>query len=151
MSYKAKTGASFVVLVILLLMAPAAQADPIQVVTNANGFQLLGMGNNGHGTTNPNFDACSDGAHSDLMWWFEGAAYAFLNQCSSLRLHGALAPVPSHSISRSCLPSRPHADSVTSHLISLRPGYDSHHAVDPLPLSFDISRWLRRYAATLPP
>jgi len=65
MSYKAKTGGSFVVLLILLLMAPAAQADPIQVATNANGFELVGMGNNGHGTTNPNFDALFGGAHSD--------------------------------------------------------------------------------------
>jgi len=65
MSYKAKTGASLVVLVILLLMAPTAQADPIQVVTNASGFQLVGMGNNGHGTTNPNFDALFGSAHSD--------------------------------------------------------------------------------------
>ena len=65
MSYKAKTGASLAVLVLLLVMAPAAQADPIQILTEASGFQLLGMGNNGHGTTNPNFDALFGGAHSD--------------------------------------------------------------------------------------
>ena len=46
-------------------MAPAAQANPIQILTEASGFQLLGMGNNGHGTTNPNFDALFGGAHSN--------------------------------------------------------------------------------------
>src|SRR6185295_20288328 len=65
MSYKAKTGAALAVLILLLLTSPAAQADPIQIVTNASGFDLLGMGNNGHGTTNPNFDALFGGAHSD--------------------------------------------------------------------------------------
>jgi hypothetical protein len=64
MSYKFKTGATLAILAIVLLMAPAAQADPIQIVTNANGFQLLGLGNNAHGTTNPNFDALMGGAHS---------------------------------------------------------------------------------------
>ena len=65
MSYKAKTGASLAVLVLMLVMAPAAKADPIQIVTSASGFQLVGLGNNGHGTTNPNFDALFGDAHSD--------------------------------------------------------------------------------------
>jgi hypothetical protein len=52
-------------LVLMLAMAPAAKADPIQIITNASGFELLGLGNNGHGTTNPNFDALFGAAHSD--------------------------------------------------------------------------------------
>ena len=59
-----KTGASFAILVLMLVMAPAAKADPIHIVTSASGFQLLGLGNNGHGTTNPDFDALRGGAHS---------------------------------------------------------------------------------------
>jgi len=50
----------------MLVMAPAAKADPVQIVTSTGGFQLLGMGNNGHSTTNPNFDALFGAAHSDL-------------------------------------------------------------------------------------
>jgi hypothetical protein len=65
MSYKAKTGASLAILAVMLLLAPAAKADPIQLVTSASGFQLLGMGNNGHGTTNPDFDKLFGAAHSD--------------------------------------------------------------------------------------
>ena len=65
MSHKTRTGASLAILVLMLVMAPAAKADPIRIVTSASGFQLLGLGNNGHGTTNPNFDALFGGAHSD--------------------------------------------------------------------------------------
>ena len=65
MSYKAKTVAALAILVLMLVMAPAAKADPIQIVTSASGFQLMGLGNNGHGTTNPNFDALFGAAHSD--------------------------------------------------------------------------------------
>ncbi|HEV7681881.1 MAG TPA: PEP-CTERM sorting domain-containing protein [Pyrinomonadaceae bacterium] len=64
MSRKVKTGAALAVLVLMLVMAPAAKADPIQIVTSTNGFELLGLGNNGHGTTNPNFDALFGAAHS---------------------------------------------------------------------------------------
>ncbi len=34
------------------------------IITSAGGFQLLGMGNNAHGTTNPDFDALFGGEHS---------------------------------------------------------------------------------------
>jgi hypothetical protein len=61
----ARTGAALAVLVFVLFMAPAANADPVEIITSAGGFQLLGMGNNGHGTTNPNFDALFGGVHSD--------------------------------------------------------------------------------------
>jgi hypothetical protein len=60
-----KTGASLAILVLVFLMAPAANADPVHIITSAGGFQLLGMGNNAHGTTNPNFDALFGRAHSD--------------------------------------------------------------------------------------
>lgn len=61
----AKTVASFALLVLVLFMAPAVKADPVRIITSTGGFQLLGMGNNGHGTTNPNFDALFGAAHSD--------------------------------------------------------------------------------------
>jgi hypothetical protein len=64
MSRKINIGASLAILVLMLVMAPAAKADPIQIITNASGFELLGLGNNGHGTTNPNFDALFGAAHS---------------------------------------------------------------------------------------
>lgn len=64
MSRKVKISASLAALVLMFAMAPAAKADPVQIVTHASGFQLLGMGNNGHGTTNPNFDALFGAAHS---------------------------------------------------------------------------------------
>ena len=64
MSHKTTIGASLAVLVLMLALAPAAKADPVQIVTSTSGFQLLGMGNNGHGTTNPDFDALFGAAHS---------------------------------------------------------------------------------------
>jgi len=64
MSHLAKAGVSLAVLVLLLTIVPAAKADPIHIVTNSGGFQLLGMGNNARGTTNPNFDALFGGTHS---------------------------------------------------------------------------------------
>jgi hypothetical protein len=60
----AKTGASLAILVLVFLMAPAVNADPVQITVRSGGFELLGMGNNAHGTTNPNFDALH--AHSDF-------------------------------------------------------------------------------------
>lgn len=64
MSHKAKTGASLAILVLMLVMAPAVKADPIEIVTSASGFQLHGLGNNGNGVTNPDFDSLIGGAHS---------------------------------------------------------------------------------------
>ncbi len=61
----AKTVASFALLVLVLFMAPAVKADPVQIITSTGGFQLLGMGNNGHGTTNPDFDALFGHEHTD--------------------------------------------------------------------------------------
>jgi hypothetical protein len=64
MSQKAKTGASLAILVFMLVMAPAVKADPIEIVTSASGFQLHGLGNNGKGVTNADFDSLIGGAHS---------------------------------------------------------------------------------------
>jgi len=65
MSHIVKAGASLAVLLLLLAAAPAAKADPIRIVTNSGGFELLGMGNNARGGTNPNFDALFGRAHSE--------------------------------------------------------------------------------------
>jgi hypothetical protein len=64
MSYKAKTGASLAILVLMLMIAPAVNADPIQITSSTSGFQLLGMGNNGQGNPNLNFDSLFGSAHS---------------------------------------------------------------------------------------
>ena len=65
MSYKAKTGASLAILAFMLMVVPAVNADPIRITTSTSGFELLGMGNNGRGTVNPNFDSLFGHAHSD--------------------------------------------------------------------------------------
>jgi hypothetical protein len=65
MSYKVKTGASLAILAFLLMIVPAVNADPIRITTSTSGFELLGMGNNGRGTVNPNFDSLFGRAHSD--------------------------------------------------------------------------------------
>lgn len=59
-----KTLGSLAVLVLLLGLTPAVNADPIRIVTSTNGFELLGMGNNARGGTNPNFDALYGFAHT---------------------------------------------------------------------------------------
>ncbi|MEO7971915.1 MAG: PEP-CTERM sorting domain-containing protein [bacterium] len=40
----------------LLLVAPIANADPLQIVTQSGGFQFNGLGNNGNGTPGNEFD-----------------------------------------------------------------------------------------------
>ena len=52
-------------LVSLLLVAPDANADPIQIITQSGGFELTGLGNNGNGTPNNQFDVFRGEAHSD--------------------------------------------------------------------------------------
>ncbi len=52
-------------LVSLLLVAPDANADPLQIITQSGGFQLTGLGNNGNGTPNNQFDVFIGDAHSD--------------------------------------------------------------------------------------
>jgi hypothetical protein len=64
MSYKVKTVASLAILVLMLMIAPAVNADPIHIATSTGGFQLIGMGNNGNGVINPDFDSLFGSAHS---------------------------------------------------------------------------------------
>ncbi len=52
-------------LVSLLLVAPDAKADPLQIITQSGGFQLTGLGNNGNGTPNNQFDVFIGDAHSE--------------------------------------------------------------------------------------
>ena len=47
---KTKFGLFLATSVLVLMMVPAANADPIQIVTQSGGFQLFGLGNNGNGT-----------------------------------------------------------------------------------------------------
>jgi hypothetical protein len=49
----------------LLLVAPVAKANPLQIITQSGGFQLTGLGNNGNGTPNNQFDVFIGDAHSD--------------------------------------------------------------------------------------
>ncbi len=64
MHLKAKTGASLLVLACLLLIAPAANADPIRIFTSTDGFSLTGLGNNGNGVTNRDNDSLFGSAFS---------------------------------------------------------------------------------------
>ena len=63
MSHKAKTGASLAILAIMLMIAPAVKADSISIT--ASGFQLHGLGNNGKGVTNADFDSLIGAATAD--------------------------------------------------------------------------------------
>jgi PEP-CTERM motif len=47
------------------LVAPAANADPLQIITQSSGFHLTGLGNNGNGTPNNEFDVFIGDAHSE--------------------------------------------------------------------------------------
>ena len=49
----------------VLLVAPVVNADPLQIITQSGGFQLTGLGNNGNGTPNNQFDVLIGDAHSD--------------------------------------------------------------------------------------
>jgi hypothetical protein len=60
----AKTGASLLVLAFMFLIAPAANADPIRIITSTSGFEVRGMGNNGNGVTNPDNDSLFGSAFS---------------------------------------------------------------------------------------
>lgn len=49
----------------LLLVAPVANADPLQIVTQSGGFHLTGLGNNGNGTPDNEFDVFIGGDHTE--------------------------------------------------------------------------------------
>ena len=64
MSHQAKTLISLAILVLVLMIAPAVNADPIRITSSTSGFQLLGMGNSAQGNTNPDYDSLFGRAHS---------------------------------------------------------------------------------------
>lgn len=49
----------------VLLIAPVANADPLQIITQSGGFHLTGLGNNGNGTPGNEFDVFIGDAHSE--------------------------------------------------------------------------------------
>lgn len=51
--------------VAMLIVAPVAKADPLQIFTQSGGFQLTGLGNNGNGTPGNEFDVFIGDAHSE--------------------------------------------------------------------------------------
>lgn len=62
---KAKLGLSLATFALILMVVPAVNADPIRIATSTSGFELPGLGNNGKGVTNPDFDSLIGAAHSD--------------------------------------------------------------------------------------
>lgn len=61
---KAKLGLSLATFALILMVVPAVNADPIRITTSTTGFDLPGLGNNGIGVTNPDFDSLFGFAHS---------------------------------------------------------------------------------------
>jgi len=55
----------FIAATLVVLIAPAANADPLQIITQRGGFQLTGLGNNGNGTAGNGFDVFIGDAHSE--------------------------------------------------------------------------------------
>jgi hypothetical protein len=49
----------------ILVVAPAANAAPLQIITQTGGFHLTGLGNNGNGTPNNEFDVFIGDAHTE--------------------------------------------------------------------------------------
>jgi len=64
MRNKAKTGALLAVFALLLMVAPAANAEPIRIIHSTSGFALTGLGNNGNGVTNTDNDSLFGAAFS---------------------------------------------------------------------------------------
>jgi PEP-CTERM motif len=62
---KTKLGLSLAILVLALMVVPTANADPLQIITQSGGFQLVGLGNNGNGPVHPNSDTLIGHAGSD--------------------------------------------------------------------------------------
>lgn len=65
MNVKTKLLFTAAMLVSLLLVTPIANAAPLQIITQSGGFQLTGLGNNGNGTPNNQFDVFIGEAHSE--------------------------------------------------------------------------------------
>jgi hypothetical protein len=53
---KTKLGLALATFVLVLMVFPNANADPLQIVTQSGGFQLSGVGSNGNGTGITDFD-----------------------------------------------------------------------------------------------
>jgi hypothetical protein len=53
---KTKFGLSLATFVLMLMVVPNANADPLQIVTQSGGFQFSGIGSNGNGTGITDFD-----------------------------------------------------------------------------------------------
>jgi hypothetical protein len=56
MSGKTKLGLALATFVLMLMVVPNANADPLQIVTQTGGFQVSGVGSNGNGTPITDFD-----------------------------------------------------------------------------------------------
>ena len=53
---KTKLGLALATFVLMLMVVPNANADPLQIVTQSGGFQFSGVGSNGNGTGITSFD-----------------------------------------------------------------------------------------------
>ena len=53
---KTKFGLSLATFVLMLMVVPNANADPLQIITQSGGFQFSGVGSNGNGTSITDFD-----------------------------------------------------------------------------------------------
>lgn len=56
MLVRTKIGLSLATLVLVLMVVPTANADPLQIFTQSGGFHLSGLGSNGNGTGINDFD-----------------------------------------------------------------------------------------------
>jgi len=53
---KAKIGLSLATLVLMVMLVPAVNASPLQIITESGGFRFAGLGNNGNGTPSNELD-----------------------------------------------------------------------------------------------
>jgi hypothetical protein len=63
---KTKFGLSFATFVLMLMVVPNTNADPLEIVTQSGGFQLSGVGSNGNGTGITDFDVLIGDSSSAL-------------------------------------------------------------------------------------
>ncbi len=79
---KARIALSVAVFAIMLMAAPAVNADPLAIVTQSDGFQLFGLGNSGIGTgDHDQFDILIGHQHADtnIVDSMGGSFYAMIN------------------------------------------------------------------------
>ncbi len=53
---KARIGLTVATFMLMLMVVPAVNADPLQIITESGGFRHAGLGNNGSGTPSNEFD-----------------------------------------------------------------------------------------------